>query len=417
MLSDVVQRQAAVERHRSTLFAPHLDHYLDELKRFGHGHVSLRNHLSLVTRLGEYLATRRIHHVSELREEHLAAFLRRERHRREETTRARRRVSAPTRLFAGFLRHLERRGHWRRKVASPPPVLDRFYRFLETERGLQPATIYLYRHFSNKFLLHLHSDGSAASLSSLKTSDVDAFLVVAGRNYSRKSMGFIGSVMRALLRHLFREGVLEQDLSRCVILPRFYALERLPCALPWKTLRRLPGLADPKTPCGLRDRAILTFLLAYGVRPGEVTTLRLEDIDWRRETIRFRRSKKGRPLNFPLTREVGETIVAYIRRGRPDASAREVFLRCDAPHRALSRGRVVSYLVCRYLQKAGIQSQHQGAGVIRHSLAVHLLRKGHPLKTITDVLGHRDPGTAYHYTKLAIEDLQGVALPARQVLP
>jgi len=206
VLSDVVQRQAAVARHRSTLFAPHLDHYLDELQRFGHSHVSLRNHLSLVTRLGEYLATRRVHHVSELREEHLADFLRRERHRREEITRARRRVSAPTRLFAGFLRHLEQRGHWRREVASPPPAFDRFYGFLEAERGLRPATIYLYRHFSNKFLLHLQSDGSAASLTRLKTSDVDAFLVAAGRTYSRKSMGFIGSVIRALLLHLYREG-------------------------------------------------------------------------------------------------------------------------------------------------------------------------------------------------------------------
>jgi len=295
--------------------------------------------------------------------------------------------------------------------------LDRFYRFLEAERGLRPATIYLYRHFSNKFLLHLQSDGSAASLARLKTSDVDAFLVAAGRTYSRKSMGFIGSVIRALLLHLYREGVLDHDLSRSVILPRFYALERLPCALPWKTLRRLPRVADARTPCGLRDRAILTVLLAYGVRPGEVVTLRIEDIDWRRETIRFRRSKNGRPLNFPLTREVGEAIIAYLRRGRPRASAPEVFLRCDAPHRALSRGRVVSYLVCRYLQKAGIKSRHCGAGVIRHSLAVHLLRKGHSLKTITDVLGHRDPGTAYHYTKLAIEDLHGVALPAREVLP
>ena len=415
MLSDVVQRRAALTRHRSTLFAPHLDEYLDELQRLGHGPVSLRHHLSLVTRLGEYLVTRRVHDVADLRQEHLADFLRLEGHRREKTSNGKRKVSAPTRLFAGFLLHLEERGRWQREAVRPPPIMDRFYRFLDADRGLRPATIYLYRHFSNKFLHHLRSDGEAASLASLTISDVDAFLVAAGRIYSRMSLGFIGSVMRALLLHLFREGVLKHDLSTCVILPRFYALERLPCALPWKTLLRLPRVADPKTPCGLRDRAVLTILLAYGVRPGEVVALRLEDIDWRRETIRFRRSKEGRPLSFPLTREVGEAIITYLRRGRPRASVREVFLRCEAPHRALSRGRVVSYLVCRYLEKAGIQSRHRGAGVIRHSLAVHLLRKGHSLKTITDVLGHRDPGTAYHYTKLAIEDLQGVALPAREV--
>jgi hypothetical protein len=65
-------------------------------------------------------------------------------------------VSAPTRLFTGFLHHLEERGKWRREAVPPPPILDRFYRFLGAERGLRPATIYLYRHFSNKFLLHLH---------------------------------------------------------------------------------------------------------------------------------------------------------------------------------------------------------------------------------------------------------------------
>ncbi len=55
--------------------------------------------------------------------------------------------------------------------------------------------------------------------------------------------------------------------------------------------------------------------------------------------------------------------------------------------------------------------------MIRHSLAVHLLRQDHPLKTITDVLGHRDPTIAYHYTKLGLDDLHGVALDAREVLP
>lgn len=57
------------------------------------------------------------------------------------------------------------------------------------------------------------------------------------------------------------------------------------------------------------------------------------------------------------------------------------------------------------------------AYVIRHSFAVHLLRQGKPLKTITDMLGHANPRSAFHYTKLAIEDLQDVALPAAEVMP
>jgi site-specific recombinase XerD len=77
----------------------------------------------------------------------------------------------------------------------------------------------------------------------------------------------------------------------------------------------------------------------------------------------------------------------------------------------------VSGLVRHYLGRAGITSRHTGAYVIRHSLAVHLLRKRHPLKTITDMLGHRDPSIAYHYAKLDLEDLRDVALDVQEVLP
>jgi integrase/recombinase XerD len=52
----------------------------------------------------------------------------------------------------------------------------------------------------------------------------------------------------------------------------------------------------------------------------------------------------------------------------------------------------------------------RGAHVLRHSLAVHLLRSGETLKSIGDLLGHRSPDTTFIYTKLHVEDLRMVAL-------
>jgi len=48
---------------------------------------------------------------------------------------------------------------------------------------------------------------------------------------------------------------------------------------------------------------------------------------------------------------------------------------------------------------------------IRHSYAVFLLRKGTPVKTISDLLGHRTLESTWTYLRLAIEDLRDVALP------
>ena len=114
-------------------------------------------------------------------------------------------------------------------------------------------------------------------------------------------------------------------------------------------------------------------------------------------------------------RDVGEAILAYLQKGRPKTKCREIFIRVQAPHTPL-RGHV-GHIATYYMRKAGIESFRTGAHVIRHSFAVHLLRQGKPLKTITDLLGHRDPHTAYHYTKLALEDLHGVALPVTEVMP
>jgi len=64
----------------------------------------------------------------------------------------------------------------------------------------------------------------------------------------------------------------------------------------------------------------------------------------------------------------------------------------------------------RQLDEAGIVTPRRGAHILRHSLAVHLLRSGETLKSIGDVPGHRHPGTAFICTKLHAGDLRTVAL-------
>ncbi|MHB8588105.1 MAG: tyrosine-type recombinase/integrase [Candidatus Dormibacteraceae bacterium] len=59
--------------------------------------------------------------------------------------------------------------------------------------------------------------------------------------------------------------------------------------------------------------------------------------------------------------------------------------------------------------------KRRGAHILRHSLALHLLRSGETLKSIGDVLGHRSPDTTFIYTKLHVVDLKTVALDPEAV--
>ncbi len=417
VLGSLFLRQSALPRHRATVFGPHLDGYLGALRSQGYQDITLRQHLYLLTRFGEFLDAAHVQGVRGIKADHVAAFVELERARLARSSRSQKCRRSPARLrIQRILEYLGTTSVSSDHTEPPRPVLDNLCHFLATERGLRPTTIKGYRDMSNEFLRHLGSDGSVESLAAVTAHDVDAFLMEMGQRYSRRSMRHVCTAVRALLRYLHRAGILRTDLSVAVIMPKLYALERLPCALPWDQIRRVLEFVDRRSVGGKRDTAILMLLTTYGVRPGEIVKLRLEDIDWRHDTIVFQRSKSGAPLHFPLTRQVGEALVAYLQDGRPFTPIREVFIRVHAPCVGLKSGVAVGQLVNRCFKRAGIKSRRMGAYLIRHSLAVHLLRCRYPLKTISDVLGHRDPRVVYHYTKLSVDDLREVALDGREVL-
>ena len=77
-----------------------------------------------------------------------------------------------------------------------------------------------------------------------------------------------------------------------------------------------------------------------------MAALRLEDVDWRRGEITVR-GKGNRHDRLPLPADVGQKIVAYLQDGRPGtAHGRTVFVRAQAPYRALTSTAVTTVVAC-----------------------------------------------------------------------
>jgi integrase len=74
----------------------------------------------------------------------------------------------------------------------------------------------------------------------------------------------------------------------------------------------------------------------YGMRRGEVSQLRLEDLDWEHEVLRVPRPKQRRTQDYPLIPVVGDAILGYLQEVRPRSARRELFLALKAPFRPLS---------------------------------------------------------------------------------
>jgi integrase len=162
---------------------------------------------------------------------------------------------------------------------------------------------------------------------------------------------------------------------------------------------------------GRRDYAILLLLAKLGLRAGEVTTLTLDDIDWRASELLFRAKGRQR-ARMPIPPDVGTAIAAYLRDGRPKSLCRRLFVRTLAPHVGFASGCAITMIAKTALDRAGIEGcAHRGAHIFRHSLATELLRSGATLSEIGQLLRHENHDTTRIYAKVDIDALRTLSLP------
>jgi site-specific recombinase XerD len=218
------------------------------------------------------------------------------------------------------------------------------------------------------------------------------------------------TALRSFFRYLRHRGAISTDLAGCVPTVPNWSLATLPRFLPAGEVERVLESCDQKTSVGRRNHAVLLLLARLGLRAGEVVGLGLDDIDWNTGQISIR-GKGGKSAPLPLTAEVGTALAAYLRNDRPRASTRKVFIRHRAPLIGFGNSSTISSIVRRALKRAGVESAHTGAHVLRHSLATSLLRQGGSLDEIGELLRHQSPDTTAIYAKVDITSLQTLALP------
>jgi integrase/recombinase XerD len=328
--------------------------------------------------------------------------------------------AAPARLLLRLVH-----GHWPREL---PPTSRRedFHRsllggydaWMRELRGLA-ATTRGERVTDAKRILGALGDRSDPDvLTSLEVYDIDAYVRARSNGLRRSSIKYVTGSLRIFLRYLYGTGATARDLSSSVTSPTMYAYEGIPSALrPEDVTRALAITRQDMTAAGIRDYAILQLLATYGLRAGEVTALRLNDVDWKKDVLHVRHSKTGAHSSLPLLREPGEALLSYLKQARPPTALREVFLRLNAPHRAFKDGSSLYSMVRGRLDAADVTiSGKKGPHTFRHARAVSLLRAAVPLKAIGDILGHRSALSTGAYLKLATEDLRAVALDVPTVV-
>jgi integrase/recombinase XerD len=288
--------------------------------------------------------------------------------------------------------------------------VSRFVEYLRKDRGAADSTCDSCQRRVRHFLKFLGFDRHKQALKTLTLMTVHRYLRSVSGQYQRQTMQHVVGSVRGFLRYEFMRGVLDRSLHTQIDTVRIYQDEHLPHQVQWPELQQLLRRIDRSTSLGLRDYAVLLLAATYGLRASDVANLTLDDIDWNERTIKIVQCKTRQPLALPLTNEVGAALATYLRRARPTASCRWIFLRRCAPIGRLSLPGMANTLR-RASQTVGVTLKAAGFRCLRHALALRLLRQGSSIKDIGDIFGHRSTLSTATYLRLNVEDLRPVALP------
>ena len=381
--------------------APHADGFRSWLCQCWYSPLTADGQLRLMAHVSRWLASQGLD-CSALTDEVAGKFLR-------------------ARRAAGYRNLVSRHGlaplldYLRRAGVVPEPVipaaatpaaqlLQDYRRHLIVDRHLAEGTVQGYVDIARRFGDYCAQRG-AVDLAAVTAEHIGDFVLEeAGRRRS-------GSARQAVtpLRSLLRFGLLRGLTTPALVVAVPTAASRrntnLPRSLGAGQVSRLLASCDRRTARGRRDYAMLVMLSRLGLRAGELAALTLEDVDWRAGEIDVP-GKGGRRERLPLPADVGQALVGYLRRGRPETADRHVFVRFCAPRTGLSPGGV-SAVVHAAGDRAGIAVT--GAHQLRHTAAAELLRGGAPLSEISQLLRHRRPATTAIYAKVDRSALRPLA--------
>ena len=398
-------------------------HALGQLEKLRYSRRSLRRYRTIWRHLIEFSHQREL--GDEFSEDLAARFVDAYRIRDDETVEPRdgwrRHIVFGVKVLADFASEgrIERSRTDMQKVRIPPamkkPLRD-YEQYCRDRRYLRPTTLYERIREIAIFLDFLGSR-SLKTLDQIQPADLTAF--VASRPRLRpKTVSRIVSDVRSFLQFLTLRGILPRDLSDVLPKIRVPRDAIIPSVWDSELVLRLLKVVDRSSPKGKRDYAILLLACRLGLRVGDIRTLTLDNLNWEAATLEITQSKTHAPLRLPLTEEVGEALIDYLRSGRPQTDRREVFLKLNPPFAPFSQDTHFYYIITYWKQLAGIRfpTQHRhGLHSLRHTLATQLLQAETPFHVISEILGHATMASTLIYAKANVEALRSAALDTEEV--
>ena len=278
-----------------------------------------------------------------------------------------------------------------------------FLEFLQKDKKLSNNTLQSYKRDITQYESYINEE----NLQYLKVTkdDIKKYLENL-KNIGKKTSTISRNLasIRSFYQYLVRTKKIKEDPTEGIQSPKVE--KRVPSVLSSKEVELLleqPKAVDLK---GIRDKAMLEFAYATGMRVTEIINLNLEDVNLKEGYVSCTNANKQR--NIPLGAISINALKEYIKKARPylikSEDEKSLFVNINGK-RLTRQGfwKIVKF----YKEQAHIDKDIT-PHVLRHSFATHLLQNGADLKAIQVMLGHSDISSTQVYMQFQNEGLKNI---------
>ena len=278
-----------------------------------------------------------------------------------------------------------------------------FLDFLENDKKLVSNTLQSYKRDILQYQEYLTDKNiNYLKVNSNMINEYFDYLREEGRKTSTISRNLAS--IRAFYQFLIRTKKMKKDPTNGVQSPKVE--KKVPNILTSKEVELLleqPKNIDLK---GIRDKSMLEFAYATGMRVTEIISLDITDVNFKENYVMCKAGHKKRTI--PIGNMCVKALSEYVKSSRPylikDESVKALFVNINGK-RLTRQGfwKIVKY----YKEQANITKEIT-PHVLRHSFATHLLQNGADLKAIQSMLGHSDISSTQVYMQFQNENLKDI---------
>ena len=308
-------------------------------------------------------------------------------------------------------------------MSSQKPISEYVLPFLdycEIEKGLSNNTQKNYRQYLKLFTDWLQKTGNASlsprGLTARHVWDYRLYLArtyiaPSGKNLGKKSQNYYLIALRGLLA-FFAERDIESLPSSKVKLAK-QKDEHTVSFLDMHDVELILKIPKIATPQGLRDRAIMELFFSSGMRISELVALNVDDVSFLRSKEKNRTFEisivgKGKHIRtIFISPRAADWLRAYILSRQDDHKPLFINTRSREPEHKRLTPRYIQMMIARSAVAAGL-SKKVSPHTLRHTYATDLLDHGADLRSVQELLGHKNVSTTQVYTHVTNKRLRDI---------